>query len=294
MLFISRWFRFINSLFLKKQGLIGMILKCNYLISVMFYMRWTKTSRPNSSTWINSFDGNLKINIDLSKRMGACIFWTGYHEFNECRFLQSYLKPEMVFVDVGANQGEFSLFAAKRLLNGRVYSFEPLTEYFHKLVENVQANGLHRKVSLVKLGVSDTSGRFPIYFDSENKNHNEGIASLHAQAGTELLEKEIIETTTLDSYFDQNPISRLDVLKIDVEGSEFQVLKGAMKTLVQFKPLILIELSEANFNVAGYTIQDVVAWLGRLRYEMYHVKKGRLIKDDQYRTYFNAVFKASE
>jgi FkbM family methyltransferase len=219
--------------------------------------------------------------------MGAVIFWTGYHEFNELRYLHSYFKPEMVFVDVGANQGEFSLFAAKRLPTGKVYAFEPVGDFFSMLKENISLNKF-ANIEPWKLGLSDKAGSFPIYFDSDHKNQNEGIASLFALPDQQV--KETIETITLDSFCSNNQITKVDVIKIDVEGAEFQVLKGSEQVLRNSKPLLMVELSEVNFKAAGYTSKELVGWVTSLGYKMYLIKKGRLIQTNSHPEFCNVIF----
>src|SRR5579885_1779623 len=88
------------------------------------------------------FDGDLRLKIDRSSFIGSSIYWNGYSSLNELYLLGRLLEPHMVFVDVGANQGEFTLYAAKRLPAGKVLAFEPVEERYRHLIENVKMNGL--------------------------------------------------------------------------------------------------------------------------------------------------------
>jgi len=65
---------------------------------------------------LHDIDKDITMQVDISKSMGASFFWTGFHELNEWRFLNKYLTPEMTFFDIGSNQGEYALFAGKRLM----------------------------------------------------------------------------------------------------------------------------------------------------------------------------------
>ena len=103
-----------------------------------FVKRYAGTSR--GSIVVNDFDGDLKRRIDRASYMGSLIYWRGYHSLNELFCLRTLLKPTSVFADVGANQGEFTTFAAKYVRNGRVLSFEPLLDNFVVLKENVEIN----------------------------------------------------------------------------------------------------------------------------------------------------------
>src|SRR5204862_7205437 len=102
------------------------LLKGCFAISVFVYRKFGKTTGGEKAiVQINNFDSSIKMVVDRSRSMGAAIFWTGFHEFREFLFLHRFLKPEMIVVDVGANQGEYSLFSAKRVTKGKVIAFEP-------------------------------------------------------------------------------------------------------------------------------------------------------------------------
>jgi hypothetical protein len=97
-------------------------LKVLLLVSQNFARRSRKTL-INKSTWtvIDNFDGNIKLKIDRSRSMGSAFYWAGFHEYREFIFMHRFLKPDMVAIDIGANLGEYTLFMAKRLSNGKVF-----------------------------------------------------------------------------------------------------------------------------------------------------------------------------
>ena len=86
-------------------------------------------------------------------------------------------------------------------------------------------------------------------------------------------------------------ISRLDVLKIDVEGAELMVLKGSKKLIVKYKPLIMLEINNDTYQSAGYTIQDIKDFFRSLNYSCYLITKGgKLISSKSTPAFCNAVF----
>jgi hypothetical protein len=89
---------------------------------------------------IRDFDGDLEFNCRLNSHISAQIFWFGYYSGAQLLLLNRILKPEMTFFDIGANEGEHTLFSAKRLTSGKVFSFEPSSENNARLVENVGRN----------------------------------------------------------------------------------------------------------------------------------------------------------
>ncbi len=229
------------------------------------------------------FDGDLRLKIDRSSFIGSSIYWNGYSSLNELYLLGRLLEPHMVFVDVGANQGEFTLYAAKRLPAGKVLAFEPVEERYRHLIENVQMNGLEN-ICAYNVGLSDYVGEFEMYMPQDirrsnqtfNGLANEGTASVFrssarpSKACTARLE-------TFDRVFRESGLSRLDVIKIDVEGAELHVLRGARDAIDQYRPAIIMEMSAESLEAAGHTTGDVIDFLDNLHYELFLIGNYRSI-----------------
>jgi len=227
--------------------------------------------RPNPWITIEDFDGNLKFNVDRSAYIGSLIYWHGWHHYKELKLLQRLLRPEMVFVDVGANQGEFTLFAAKRLPLGGVLAFEPSPASFQHLAKNVALNHCENVfLHPVALGEkAETAELFTEFAGRHTSGYqpNEGLSSMfpseerpHRVAA--------VDVKTFDEVFRQSGFSRLDVIKIDVEGAELPVLKGAINSIRQKRPLILVEISKSNFAAAGYTPVELLDFLQSEGYQL--------------------------
>ncbi|WP_333466056.1 FkbM family methyltransferase [Microcoleus sp. T3_B1] len=225
--------------------------------------------QPTQPVVIDDFDRNLYFTCDLKSYICNEIFWRGFYSYHQCNFLENLLKPEMVFMDVGANHGEFTCFAAKRLTSGSVIAFEPVSTTFEKLSSNVKMNQWNH-VQLVQKGLSDRVGKLPIYISMEKEKHynlhNEGVATIYPdQNYTECLGE--IELTTLDRWMEENPqIQRLDVMKIDIEGAELDALKGGEKTLAKFRPLILMEINQKTIRAAGLTSKYLLDYMNNMGY----------------------------
>lgn len=109
---------------------------------------------------ITDFDGDLKFRCSLHHHIGSQIFWHGAYSHAQLRLLSRLLKsPDMVYLDAGANVGEQTIFAAKRLSRGRVFAFEPATEVFQVLSENIRSNGFTH-VRAEKIGLGDRPASF--------------------------------------------------------------------------------------------------------------------------------------
>jgi len=241
-------------------------------------------------TIIDNYDTNLKMQVDLSRTMGASMYWTGFHEFNEMRFLNRYLKEDMTFVDVGANQGEFALFASKRLPRGKVLAFEPMSLFFERLTFNTNLNDI-TNIRSFALGLSDHSGEVPIYFNADNQLNHEGLASLYPISEKDKT-AEVISLATLDDVVASESVGRIDFIKIDVEGSEWAVLRGSQQVLRKDKPALMVELNDETAALAGYKVEDMMKWLKGFGYSPNQIVRNGLEPMKTRPSFCNAVFLA--
>jgi FkbM family methyltransferase len=174
--------------------------------------------------------------------------------------LSKTLKPGMVFYDLGANIGFFSLLAARLVgAAGQVFSFEPDPEVAGRLRGNISRNGfLNAKV--VEAGVWSASGNVNFVaadLSSPDRGVGRFVAGEAAAAGTPT------RCVALDDFIRGAP--RPNVIKCDVEGAEIEVFRGAEKLIKAHRPLILCEIhSDANdkflreyFGRFGYSFESV-------------------------------------
>lgn len=218
---------------------------------------------------ISDFDGDLAVNLRLTEHMQRRIFWLGYYNLQIVPFLKNFLEPGMTFIDIGANIGEISLVAAKRVARaGSVIAFEPIDAIADELQSNAERNGL-RQISIVRMGLSDsTDGRVPIYAScgqgSPGDEHH-GLGSLFG-AATGAAPLQYIAITTLDAWLEDHPVDRIDMIKIDIEGAELPCLQGAERTLRKFRPALIVEVQDTTARTAGYRANDLLDYLSALGY----------------------------
>jgi FkbM family methyltransferase len=161
--------------------------------------------------------------------------------------LDSFLRPGDVFVDVGANAGAFAMKAARSVGEGGVViAIEPLPEMFCALHRNVCLNGF-ANVRLRNLCANDSNGitKFWINFGKPN-SASLSQRDAHATQVVPLC-------VTLDELAQMEGLTRLDYLKIDAEGAEPRILKGASQVIARFQPAIQIEVTLSVTNeLSGY------------------------------------------
>lgn len=245
-----------------------------------YVRRYSET--PDSWTTLEDYDGDLKLKVNRATYIGSKIYWHGKHSRKICLLLDRKLASDWVFLDVGANQGEVSVFAAKRLARGNVLSFEPIDSLFAQLQENLRLNGFEN-VRCFNFGLSDHEAEVEAFGSSDSDFHggmNEGLGSVF-QAGDRTLSMGKIKLRRLDDVFPATGMERLDLIKVDVEGSEWFVLKGAEAVLSRYRPKLILEINEACFHAAGYTISVLRNHLKDLGYSMREIREDGTLAESE-------------
>lgn len=228
---------------------------------------------------VNDFDGEFSIDLSLSDHMQRRIFWMGYYSREIVALLDHILRGGMTVVDVGANIGEISLASARRVgKNGCIHAFEPVSTIARILQSHIDRNSLEQ-ITLHKIGLSSKPGRATIYESCGQDVHNEdhaGLGSIYGDALTQHALEEI-EISTLDHFSEATALTHVDLIKIDIEGSELPCLVGARRTIDRFQPLLIIEVQQQSATKAGYSASDILKFLYDLGYSSYRIgAQGRL------------------
>ncbi len=157
----------------------------------------------------------------------------------EMNFIRSYINPGMNIIDIGANYGLYTLNFAKCIKNrGNIFSFEPTPKTFDLLKESAKHNGF-TTIKLLKEALSHKVGKTD-FFASENSELN----SLHEVATAS--ERITVKTNTLDNLSHLYKKMNIDFIKIDAEGEEINILRGATDFLSTHNPLIMFEYKHGN------------------------------------------------
>lgn len=175
--------------------------------------------------------------------------------------------------DVGANIGVYSAVCALLVGDaGSVHSFEPVGHVFRRLSANIKLNGL-RNIHLNDVALGSTPGTAMMYQVKEGERRG-GVSSLYENENVRAMgEDKFVRTETrvetLDDYVTKRGITRVDFLKIDVEGHELHVLRGGKKTIETHKPSLLIEFAMDRVQESGDSAQAYREFFDALGYEVY-------------------------
>lgn len=165
-----------------------------------------------------------RVRLELADYIQRSMYLDAF-EPHETRMVQTYLKPGMTVVDVGANVGYYTLMAASIVgEEGQVHAFEPSPYAFARLHATICNNHISQ-VRLVQAALGDQRGQARLFLPAQIGNHTPTLLGEDVRHAVE------VPIRTLDEYVRQHNIERIDLLKLDVEGFEPNVIAGARETI---------------------------------------------------------------
>jgi len=185
----------------------------------------------------------------------------GRFEEAEIAFVGRYVKPGMTVLDIGAHHGLYTLLASKRVgPNGRIFCFEPSTRERNALLQHLRLNRC-KNVTVESLAVGSENTDAQLFVVEGVQT---GCNSLRKPAedvsGT--LNPLTVQVVKLDDWLAGREIEKVDFLKLDVEGGELEVLKGALSlTSGNARPIILVEVQDVRTLPWGYKAIEIVDYL---------------------------------
>jgi len=186
--------------------------------------------------------------------------------------LNKIVKPGDVFLDLGANIGYFSLLVASNSPSVKVISFEPVAGLFQKMNDNICLNNI-KNISTINAAVGQTSGEKELFISGPD---NLGMSSFHHPenySGS----KERVKVVALDDWFKTCGMPKIDIIKLDIEGSELAALKGMKELLEKQKPVLLVEVNPETLSTFNLKPSDMYDYLKQLNFEGFLIlENGRL------------------
>lgn len=174
-------------------------------------------------------------------------------------------RPGSTLIDVGAYAGDFTR-AALREGASKVIAYEPQILMSEKLIPLFAKDGLDSKLTVRNVALMNFEGESTIKIPV--REGEGGLATLGEARRFEIFNIQPVHVTTLDNNFLPENWDRVDLLKIDVEGAELFVLKGGVKTIARYRPVIFLEYTELNTVQFGYKPQAIadllLAWSYRV------------------------------
>lgn len=242
---------------------------------------WRLKIRGHATCEIDRF----KLHLDLTNPIHR-LFALNCFEENNIAYALSVIKPGDTCLDIGANIGYFSFKMARACGDkGKVYAFEPSPEIFQALSHNIQLNPT-LPVEAHPVALSSKCMQVG-YVRPPKDNSGNGRVVHHSDHDCPY----IVQAITLDAFMQENNISSAKFLKIDIEGSEMEMLRGAQQALTdKLFEHIMIEYNEPLQAALGFTldhlIQEVTQYGYKIQptpqleaYRKYRLKKNRAVFD---------------
>jgi FkbM family methyltransferase len=204
-----------------------------------------------------AFAGGL-IYLDLDESPAMRQRLTGTYEPAKLAAIERLLEPGMTFVDAGSNKGDFALIAARTMGDrGRVLAFEPEPENCRWIRASIELNG-YQSITVFELALSDAEGRVPLHLGKWSGWHSI-VSRRKPRRPPKTIE---VEARTLDSVLAETGDLHVDVIKIDVEGAELQLLRGAERTLADSRLIAVLVEVHPGYGVDPAEVGDLLAGHG--------------------------------
>jgi FkbM family methyltransferase len=233
---------------------------------------------------------NQPIDVYRGTAVGEGIIENGIYEPETADLIARILRPGMCFLDIGANVGQYTLLAAELVgSGGRVLAFEADPSIVQILQRNVTLNDL-RQVTICDVALSDENDVMAFHPASPRYAGSGSLAAGRYASG----EVVSVQARKLDDLLADNTVSRVDLMKIDVEGAELSVLRGSRRAIESYGfPTLIVEFSEHNLSQFGANEADLEKHLMDLGYKIFRIGKVSLSSfqsnTPRDTTYYNTV-----
>lgn len=202
---------------------------------------------------------------DLRDVAEARAWWLGTADDAVRDLLLGRIPRDATVLDVGANVGWWTVPMARRLMpgGGRVVAFEPVPANRARLEWALAANGVASCVTVAPVALGEEAGEVAMWFKGAETGAGSGTAALVTDGGESHLEVPVV---TLDQWAIEHDLTRCDLMKLDIEGAELMMLRGAESFIARHRPLIFGEFEAYWLSTFGSSFVDVAAWAERMGY----------------------------
>lgn len=247
------------------------------LCNVTLPRRWRNFVLWEMATHILSYDYAESVNLftglrltvgiedSVSRSILLCSWWRDYIWEPQTLRLALMLQSGGVTIVAGGHIGYDALHLARALqtIGGRVIAFEPFSESYERFLRNQHDSNIYN-VTLERIALSDHS-RAEVVLHVASSNSSIDVAGVSPD---ERFEK--VSAVSLDDYAKAHSLEMVELIFLDVEGSELKVLQGAT-SLLKFSPIIIMEINRPNIRDLGFTPDDVYQFLFAQNYLLYFI-----------------------
>jgi FkbM family methyltransferase len=220
---------------------------------------------PLAPVWFQ-FEPHVKMRLDPSDLGPRLILETGEYENGSFDMLRQRLSSGATFIDVGANFGIYALRAAALVgTSGHVIAVEPNPASVRLLQTNIAASDASA-VTVAPVACSDVDSMLELYVAPQSNTGETSLSQANASQEGKVANAYKVRARPLDDIIRESGVTRVDAIKIDVEGAEYLVVKGAQQTLDRFRPMLLIEIVEHQLREMGTSSAELKEFLHKHGY----------------------------
>lgn len=226
---------------------------------------------PSGILAVKTVSGRLKLATNQTSYLTQLLFWKGYKNFEYSGIFEKLVKQKDIqtFLDVGSNIGYYALLACKANPNIKVYAFEPALGPKHFLNKNITLNNFEKQIKPIDYALSNNVGRIDFYeVESLKYTYLKHNLAGEGNAGTKTTSRNFIKNTvnatTLEKFIETEKIEKIDLIKMDTEGTEIDILNSGREVIKIFEPIVICE---TLFNTIENELDD---FFSTLQYECYN------------------------
>jgi FkbM family methyltransferase len=178
------------------------------------------------------------------------------------------MPPKPVIIDIGANAGFFDVLILSKIKHAKIFAYEPIPRNIHQIRTTLEANpSMKDHVVVHQVAVTGTaSDKIDLYIESENDNSV--IASIFADFNTSNANKISVDTITLTDILLKNDLTEVDILKVDCEGSEYDIFYNTDPAVIRRAKMILLEVHDLDEDKNNITAMS--KFLIEIGYDVTH------------------------
>jgi FkbM family methyltransferase len=250
-------------------------LRTDLLSSEEYRVKNPDVAHASGSTCVIKPIGDVRLWVDLADHVIGIPILRDAYETDAVQLATALVRPGDVAVDVGAHIGFFSIQLARAVgPHGMVYAFEPLDRNADLLERSVAENGFGARLTVVRAAVSDVTGDATLRFARETLNTGGAFLAEGSTPGDEGLATRRVPTVRLDDAAVRRPVR---LIKMDVEGAEPKVIRGARSLLAADRPYLISEIHPGQLaRVSQSSAAAVLEDLQELGYRAHRIEHARI------------------
>ncbi|WP_462252898.1 FkbM family methyltransferase [Ferruginibacter sp.] len=225
-------------------------------VKIYYFLFDLITLKRGTTIFINGF--KMRMPVRYYK------YYEDGYEKDNFEFYKSQIKENDTVIDIGGHIGLNAVLFAQLASKGKVYVFEPAPNTFKIIHETIKINNLQDRIIVNQQAVSSSKGQTSFYMaDSEFADNANSL--VHHRLDKKLKKIDVVQTS-IDDFITDNDITKVDFIKIDVEGAELDALKGAVNCLKNHKPKMTLGLHPTPIKQKGDSLEEIYDLLWDCKY----------------------------